>query len=181
VQLYGWGANILRYPPLRLLEMMLDGAITGDRRKALRTMVDDAGLYGGGTLHSILASWAEADEFGAWARLTEIEADPAPYPQPLRCLPELARWVCHQTGNPILDRANEEQAYGFQTFWTWADLPEIRQRWRQARPAIEQRDRLQEWYQAGGAGRLSEIAAILIDGNPPEILPVQRQRRLWNA
>jgi hypothetical protein len=162
-QLYGWGED----PPLRLLELMLDGEITDERREALRAMFDIAGLYAAAGLHDKLVFWTEADRLAAWARLDEIEAGPALYPEPLCCRPELARWACHTTGNLVLDKVNKAD-FGFQDIWTWAGLPDLRQCWQQARPAIDQLRRLREWYEADAGwvditDCLWDIASLLAD------------------
>jgi hypothetical protein len=192
VQLYGWRReDIKEWPPLYLMWVLLDPSVsylvrgvTGSG--ALLDEADLTPLIEPG-LHAKLAFWTEADRLAAWARLKELEARPRSYPGPPRRerdkvlppakygrtsyfagerlgrLPGLARWACHMTGNLILDNVNEAN-FGFQDLWTWADLPEIRQCWRQARPAIDQLRPLMDWYEAD-ADCLSDITSLLVAGS----------------
>ena len=66
-----------------------------------------------------------ADRAGVWERLRAIEADPGRYPEPVRWLPELARYACGRTGNPILDCELDPGGQG--PWFSWAaDLEQVR-------------------------------------------------------
>jgi hypothetical protein len=90
-----------------------------------------------------------------------VEADPGRYPEPVRWLPELARYACRRTGNFILD-----QTFGLERgpWLSWQEPEQIRTAWRRARPVIEQFRRLTEWVEADQS-RLTLLAYALMEGN----------------
>ena len=98
---------------------------------------------------------------GAWERLRAIEADPGRYPEPVRWLPELARWACRRTGNFILDQTFDLERG---PWLSWQDPEQARTAWRRARPVIEQFRRLTEWVEADES-RLTLLAYALMEGN----------------
>jgi hypothetical protein len=81
----------------------------------------------------------------AWGKLNHIETHPADYPDPLRFLPELARWACGNTGNPLLDHHFDPRRDGPWFRWD-TELTAIQSAWRRAKPVYEAYLRLMEWY-----------------------------------
>ena len=75
----------------------------------------------------------------AWEILRGVEQNPGRYPEPVRWLPELARWACRRTGNPLLDRpsaAHWVEPYHDGLWLSWESEPEVEQTrsaWRRAR------------------------------------------------
>ena len=105
---------------------------------------------------------SETDREAAWARLHRIEADPGRYPQPVRWLPELARYACGRTGNPILDCELDPGGQG--PWFSWAaDLEQVRAAWRRAQPVLAQFRNLITWSEAGSS-RLTLLATSLMEG-----------------
>jgi hypothetical protein len=159
VSLYGYDESYYYdNPPLRLIQTLLEpfsDPYWGEEFGPVS--VDD------------LKAWMKvnSDRLAARGRLGRPRAGPALYPKPLRCLPELARWVRHETGNLILDHSVCE--CGYQHVWNWDDdLAAIKPVWRQARRAIVKLrgllDGLREWYQADGRC-LATIAGVLMEDN----------------
>jgi hypothetical protein len=94
-----------------------------------------------------LEEWRRTDQNrqAAWARLRQIETNPTRYAEPVRFLPELARWACGNTGNPLLDQHFDPRRNGPWFRWD-TELPLIRSAWRRAKPVYEAYLRLMEWY-----------------------------------
>lgn len=159
---YGFDQQtILDYPPMELLYVLLDGS-AGAASADLLVAIE---LY-----DSIDDAWTEADRQAAWARLHAIEADPGLYPEPVRWLPELARWTCRRTGNPLLDRQFDPAEAGPWFVWqAESDLIQVRSAWRRAGPVIAQFRRLMEWYEKDPS-RLTFLANFLMEGNDDEQL-----------
>lgn len=117
--------------------------------------------------------WGLAERARAWEILRAVEQNPGRYPEPVRWLPELARWVGHTTHNPILDLVKGadqlDAAAPGTTAWppgrfTWAnDLAEVKSAWRRARPVIYQLERLERWVEAD-ASRLSLLYTFFSEG-----------------
>jgi hypothetical protein len=147
LRLHGFHKRIFGYPPMRLLQALLTGPpieVTTPRERAIE-------------LADLFENWTEADRQAAWGRLVL-----ARLPEPLRRLPELARWACHRTGNPILDRTFDPESS--ESWFTWAgDLPAVRRYFRQARPLIEELERLMAWYERDPNRHLAMIADILTE------------------
>lgn len=153
IRLHGFHKRIFNYPPMRLMQALLAGPpieVTTARERAVG-------------LADLFENWTGADRQAAWDRLSLAAGGPD-LPEPLRRLPELARWACHQTGNPILDRTFDPHSP--ESWFTWADdLPAVRRYWRQARPLIEELDRLMDWYERDPNRHLAMIAEILTEKN----------------
>lgn len=113
--------------------------------------------------------WGAAERARAWEILGAVEQDPGRYPEPVRWLPELARWVGHTTHNPILDLAAGANHPDTPDAWppsrfTWAnDLAEVQSAWRRARPVIYQLERLERWVE-DDASRLSLLYTFFSEG-----------------
>ena len=113
-------------------------------------------------LYDALDDWTETDREAAWARLHQIEADPGRYPEPVRWLPELARYACGRTGNPILDCELDPGGQG--PWFSWAaDLEQVRAAWRRAQPVLTQFRNLITWGEADSS-RLTLLATSLMEG-----------------
>jgi hypothetical protein len=108
-----------------------------------------------------LSDWTEADRETAWERLRAIEADPGRYPEPVRWLPELARWACGRTGNFILDQSFDLNRGPWLSWQN--DLEQVRTAWRRARPVIDQFHRLIDWVEADQS-RLTLLTYALMEG-----------------
>lgn len=146
--------TILKFPPMELLYVLLDGS-AGVASSDLLVAIE---LYDG------IDQWSQADRDGVWDRLHTIEADPGLYAEPVRWLPELARWACHRTGNHLLDRDFDPYHDGPWLNWvSESDVEQTRSAWRRARPVIEQFRRLMEWYEAD-TSRLTLLANFLMEG-----------------
>jgi hypothetical protein len=145
--------TILKYPPLELLYVLLDGA-AGVASADLLIAIE---LYDG------IDQWRQTDRDAAWARLHAIEADPGLYPEAVRWLPELARWACRRTGNHLLDREFDPNNDGPWLRWeAESEVEQTRSAWRRARPVIEQFRRLMDWYEADPS-RLTLLANFLME------------------
>lgn len=153
VRLYGFDTqSILEYKPMHLLQVLLDSTAEVVNADILL----EADLYDG------LEGWSENDRKRVWSLLHQIEEDSGRYSDPVRWLPELGRWVCRRTGNPILDLKFNPRLNG--PWFTWeSDLEQLRAAWRRARPLIEQRRRLNDWYQRDQT-RLGYLAKFLMEG-----------------
>lgn len=146
--------TILTFPPLELLHVLLDGT-AGVASTDLLIAIE---LYDG------IDQWSETDREAAWALLETIEADPGLYAEPVRWLPELARWACRRTGNHLLDRTFDPDGDGPRLRWAVeAEVEQTRSAWRRARPLIAQFKRLMEWYEAD-TSRLTFLANFLMEG-----------------
>jgi hypothetical protein len=142
VKLYGLTPGaVLASPPIELFHALLSDqvqAVSAELLIALEiydTHFEDV--------------WSAPERTQAWQRLQAIEADPGRFPEPVRWLPELARWACHTTGNPLLDLALPPQLH-LDSDWppvpfTWDDLETVRVAWRRAKPVIAQLERLETW------------------------------------
>lgn len=151
--------TLLEYPPMELLSALLDsstGAVSSDLLVAVE-------LYDG------INDWSEADREGVWSRLHTIEADPGLYPEPVRWLSELARWVCRRTGNHLLDRPAVVPGGGPSPDNLWlrwtsdAEVEQVKSAWRRAQPVIDQFRRLMKWYEADPS-RITLLANFLMEG-----------------
>jgi hypothetical protein len=141
VKLYGFTSGaILASPPIELFHALLSDqvqAVSANLLIALElydTHFEDV--------------WGAPERTLAWQRLQEVEADPGRFPEPVRWLPELARWACRTTGNPLLDLTLP--ALHLDRNWppvpfTWDDLETVRVAWRRAKPVIAQLERLEIW------------------------------------
>ncbi|MCL4303155.1 MAG: hypothetical protein KJ077_46145 [Anaerolineae bacterium] len=113
--------------------------------------------------------WGPGERARAWEILGAVEQDPGRYPEPVRWLLELARWVGHTTHNPILDLAAGAGHPDTADAWppsrfTWAnDLAEVQSAWRRARPVIHQLERLERWVE-DDASRLSLLYTFFSEG-----------------
>jgi hypothetical protein len=105
--------------------------------------------------------WGEADRNRAKALLDEIEANTGRYPEPVKWLPELIRWACHETLNPILDRSFDPHKDG--PWFSWDEAKDVRYAWQRAQGVIKAFHRLMQWYEADSA-RLIILAQFLMEG-----------------
>ncbi len=149
VEYYGFTRDELpNFPEMELCRYLFDDFLPGAR------LLADVELYD--------IDWRAADRAAAWERLREIEADPDPYPEPVRRLPELVRWACGRTGNIILDRAYDPpDDYRFPS---WSELEQVKGAWFWARPVIDQHRRLAKWIEADKS-RLALLAYALMEGD----------------
>lgn len=114
--------------------------------------------------------WGAVEQARAWEILRGVEQNPGRYPEPVRWLPELARWVGHTTHNPILDLAagagnSDTTAAWPPSRFAWAnDLAEVQSAWRRARPVIYQLERLERWIEAD-ASRISLLYTFFSEGS----------------
>jgi len=157
VTLYGFteGENIFEFPPMELLHALL--ATQCEIKTVSAQLLIDAEIY-----DELDEVWGETERERAWALLREIEADPGRYPEPVRWLPELARWACHCTGNVILDRHFDPYQDG--PWFTWAaDLEEVKQAWRRAQPVIQAFHRVMQWSEADSTN-IAELANFIMQG-----------------
>lgn len=151
--------TILKFPPLELLYILLDGA-AGVASSDLLIALE---------WYDAIDQWHPSDRDAVWTRLHAIEANPGPYPETVRWLPELARWACRRTGNHLLDlegtiRWGDPNQDGSWLRWTSAlEVEQTRSAWRRARPVIDQFRRLMTWYEAD-PNRLSLLADFLMEG-----------------
>jgi len=138
VTLYGFvdGSNLLEYPPMELMHALL--------AECEIKLVSDPVLLDS-ELYDHLEQWDQSEREAVWARLQAIELEPEGYPEPLRWLPELARFACHRTGNPILD--HHFNPYGHGPWFRWDEVEEIRIAWQRAQPVLKAFDRLMAWYE----------------------------------
>lgn len=152
--------SLLQFPPLELLHVLLDGS-AGAVSSELLVATE---------LYDSLNDWTEADRQQVWDRLHRIEADPGAYPEPVRWLPELARWACRRTGNHLLDGSFDPYHDGPWLCWeSEAELEQVRSAWRRAGPVIEQFRRLMAWYEAE-PGRITLLTNFLLEGKNYEEL-----------
>ncbi len=155
ITLFGFsGQNIFKYPPfelMRFLFLYVDenlGVVSPTLLNALALMPD----------RLLEQEWDDEDRLSAWKCLSlTIEAGPDHYPEPVRWLPQLVRWACGRTNNPILDLTWEP------TEFIWDNLPEIRTAWQQAKPVIEQGNRLMKWYEQDKLQNLAYLAYFLME------------------
>jgi hypothetical protein len=152
VRLYGFTPEELaEFPVMELFRVLLDERVV----EASPNLLIATELYDG------LSDWQEADRAAVWERLRAIEADPGRYPEPVRWLPELARWACQRTNNFILDRTFDLERG---PWLSWQDPEQVRTAWRRARPVIEQFRRLTQWVETDQS-RLTLLAYALMEGN----------------
>jgi hypothetical protein len=112
--------------------------------------------------------WLEADRERAWELLYTVENNPAQYPEPVRWLPELARWACRRTGNVILDRQFDPHRDG--PWFRWDDdLAEVQNVWQRAQPVIDVLDRVRAWAEADD-NNLAALARFLMRGDSTDRL-----------
>jgi hypothetical protein len=157
ITLYGFsGQNIFKYPPFELMRFLY-----GDENTlgAISSSLLDARMPD--RLQD--QEWDDDDRLSAWSLVHTIEANPDRYPEPVRWLPQLVRWACGRTNNHILDRP-WHPAEGWPNEFTWDNLPEVRTAWRQAKPVIEQGDRLMKWYKQDKQQNLAKLAYFLTAG-----------------
>jgi hypothetical protein len=156
---YGFNPEtIIHFPPMELLYVLLDGtagAVSSD-------------LLIAAELYDNLEAWDEQDREAAWARLHAIEADPGRYPEPVRWLPELARWACRRTGNPLLDRQFDLTNGPWMAWRAATDLETVKSAWRRARSVIEQFHRLTAWCEE--YSHLVALTHFLMEGTDSEQL-----------
>ncbi|GIK40434.1 MAG: hypothetical protein BroJett011_42670 [Chloroflexota bacterium] len=159
IKLYGFTSQKLKeFPPMELLDVLLNNKpVTPSGNLLIAAEIYD-------NLEEI---WSESERHAAWTMLNRIEEDPGQYPEPVRWLPELSRWVCHRTGNPLLDVLFTEQEG---PWFTWeTDLQTLRSAWRRAKPVLNQFHRICEWYEKDSTN-LSLLAGFLMEGNSCEQL-----------
>ena len=153
VRLYGFSPEELtEFPAMELFRVLLDERAV----EASPNLLIAAELYDG------LSDWGDRDRTGAWERLRAIEADPGRYPEPVRWLPELARYACGRTGNPILDCELDPGGQG--PWFSWAaDLEQVRAAWRRAQSVLAQFRNLITWGEADSS-RLTLLDTYLMEG-----------------
>ncbi len=163
IKLYGFTEQAeFDYPPIELLHALLSDCGAGTI--SARTL-EQADLYD----NDDLADWDEGDKENMWALLESIESDPGCWPEPVRVLPEIARYSCHLTKNIILD--GHFDPYDAQNTWFKWDihLDSIKVAYRRAKPVLQAFHRLMDWYQADPS-RLSHLANFIIYGGNTDAL-----------
>ncbi len=153
VQLYGLtGAHYRQYPAMEMGHILL---------AETPAIKPSPHLLAAAELYNRLDKWRRSNRAAAWERLQAIEVDPGRYPEPVRWLPELARWAVKRTGNFILDRSFDPNSGP----WVpWTDIEQVKVAWRRAGPVIEQFHRLNQWVTADES-RLTLLAYALMEGN----------------
>ena len=156
VTLYGFSdrESLFEFPPMELLHALLAEC---EIQAVSSELLIQAELYDG------LENWSRQDRAAAWQLLGEVESDPGRYPEPVRWLPELARWACHRTGNVMLDRHFDPYDQGPWFTWREPDLEQLRTAWRRAKPVITAFERLLAWYETD-PGKLYHLASYLMKG-----------------
>lgn len=156
VVLYGFtdGESLFEFPPIELLHTLL--ARCEIQAVSSQLLVETE-------LYDNLEQWDETDRDSAWKLLEQIEADPGRYAEPVRWLPELARWACHRTGNVMLDQHFDPYGDGPWLTWRESDLLQIKTAWRRARPVIDVFHRLMHWYETD-TSNLMKLADFLMNG-----------------
>jgi len=144
VVLYGFDhrGELFDYPPLELLHALLAECELAVVSPAMLVSSD---------LYEAIEDWGAADRQAAWSRLERIEADPGRYPEPVRALPQLARWVCHRSGNLILDSVFDPYDPLCLSWIPWDDQEQVtalRAAWPVAQRLIPKLNEIMEWYQA---------------------------------
>lgn len=170
VKLYGFTPGDLLHStrPVELLHALLSPNVQAVNSSLLLALE----IYD----HHFEEIWGPAERDQAWARLRAVEENPGQYPEPVRWLPELARWVGRTTHNIILDLAAGstqvdalDRADPTPTPWpplrfTWAnDLEQVRAAWRRAKPVIQQLERLERWVEADSS-RLNLLYSFFSEG-----------------
>ncbi|MCP4992928.1 MAG: hypothetical protein GY934_03945, partial [Gammaproteobacteria bacterium] len=122
VKMYGFDCNgpIFEFPPIELFHALFSTKCTVQSVSA--DLLINIEVY-----DDFDDVWTPEDQAQAWELLDEIESDPGQYPEPVRWLPELVRWACHQTGNPLLDQTFQPYQNG--PWYPWDDLDEVRYAW----------------------------------------------------
>jgi len=161
VEMYGFTDHekIFEFPPMELLRALLDQNVEAVRSDILV----QAELY------DALDVWGDRERQSAWARLEEIESDPNRYApsDAVRFLPELARWACARTNNPLLDHHFDPYERG--PWFTWAeDLPRVRRWWQRAAPVVEMLHRLMAWYEQDPAN-LAKLTRFFMEGDTNDL------------
>ncbi len=105
--------------------------------------------------------WTPDDRTRAWALISDIESDSGAWSEPIRWLPEIIRWACHQTGNPILDTIFDPYKDG--PWFLWEDFQDVSNSWQRARGVINAFQRLMTWYEKDNS-RLSLLSGFLMEG-----------------
>jgi hypothetical protein len=156
VVLYGFTdtESLFEFPPMELLHALL--ARCEIHAVSAHLLVETA-------LYDNLETWDERDRDSAWKVLEQIEVAPGRYPEPVRWLPELARWACHRTGNVMLDQHFDPCHDGPWFTWRENDLRQIKTAWRRAKPVIDVFQRLMRWYETD-PGRLMKLADFIMNG-----------------
>jgi hypothetical protein len=164
VKQYGFTPHsISRYPPMELMYILLseDEAIESISADLLITLE----IY-----DQFDDEWTKAERQAAWARLRDVEENPDQYPEPVRELPNLARWATHTTGNPLLDWPPLEwvnnylrQSQHFYRF-SWDDVSLVRMLWRQVQPIVGQLKHLAEWIEQD-ENRLTMLFNFFAEGD----------------
>lgn len=158
------GLFIEFFPPAELLYALLDPSAAGI----------SSGLLVGAGLSDKWDGWNELSRNAAWARLHAIEVAPETYPESARWLPVLARWACGTTGNPILDWSFSSYYEQNEKQFLWeSDVEKARMAWQEAKPVIEQFDRLLQWCRKS-AKNLANLAEFLMEGKNVERLDWSR-------
>ncbi len=150
-------------PPIELMHALL----------ADNSDIVSARLLTEAELYDAFDEWDAVDRAAAWRFLKRIESDPLLWPEPARKLPELARWACHQTENPLLDQHFDP--YNLGPWHTWhTEAHQLTSCWVRARPVIDAFQCLMTWYEHD-PGRLASLAHFIITGAELERQLTDRQ------
>jgi hypothetical protein len=157
VTLYGFtdGETIFHYPAIELMHALLSDCEVQTVSSQLQLESEIYDLLDTG--------WGDNDRQAAWSLLHQIEADPGRYPEPVRWLPELARWACHRTGNIMLDRPFDPHRDG--PWLTWVhDLEQVKHAWHRTQPLRRALERLVAWCELDST-HIAKLAHFLIEGD----------------
>ncbi|MEM7348696.1 MAG: hypothetical protein AAF485_31080, partial [Chloroflexota bacterium] len=157
IQMYGFNCKeaLDEFPPMELFHVLF--SLKCDIPLITITLLTELELYD----TEFDEFWSDADRQQAWLLLEEIESDPGRWPEPVRWLPEMIRWACHETKNPILDRQFDPYRDG--PWFPWDDVDEVRYAWQRAQGVIKAFQRLMTWYEED-CSRLGLLAEFLMEG-----------------
>jgi hypothetical protein len=162
VKLFGFaGEALFECPPMELLHALL--APAGEVNAISAHLLERAGM----DEDELDEIWLDDDRQRAWALLQTIESQPDQYPQPVRWLPELARWACRQTGNILLDHRFDP--YGAGPWFRWDELPRVQSAWQRALPVVNVLERIWTWIDTD-PDNLPALARFLMRGDSTDRL-----------
>ncbi len=161
VQLFGFvGEKLFECPPMELLHALL--APEDEINAVSAELLAQVGIE-----RPLDEIWFEADREIAWRLLHTIETYPDQYPEPVRWLPELARWACRRTGNVLLDRHFD--AYRDGPWFLWEELDTVKNAWFRAQPVKQALERVWKWVNDDPA-HITALARFLMDGGSTDQL-----------
>jgi hypothetical protein len=168
--LYGFGEETWENPLLTLLRYLLSGECVTE--EDFNWLLNELGL------NSLLGldTWRKYSFDDSWQRLFLIDKYPERFSQMMRHLPDLARYVCSETGNPLLDQSYcDDVCYVYMIddwfAWTWDEVEQVRRWWQQARQILEAGEQLTAWARQGE--NLARLARFIMTGEGAFSITVQ--------